>query len=648
LNDHRQASILLQFAVRSSASPDASSEVDPPGKGRYVEVRIRWAKLFASKLAPMGLTIRNLKVRDQILLVTLPPLFVLLCAIGLIYYSFQSALSTERAATKTRDSVLRSDAFLRHTSDASMAVRRYIFNQQREALAAYDTAMTEGRADIIALHDMESDAPDESGTILQIQAAFEELQKQWAIPVIDRVRQGKTFDIASSLADGEDRMATIRTQILRLQGDDERDNEFKVVAAEKLMKRVLAMGIGMAVLLATMLLFLTNIVTRQIVRPVHQLIGASEQVAQGNLAPKLPPPLQNEFGVLSRSFAQMTAALQREREDIASLNRFYESVSQARLETEVYDLILHSLKDRFQPRQIIIFESKLGEGYLEVASSLAPLSKEFAAWPVISDGQNCKAVRVARPFVVNDTCSEPLCPSKFAPPAEGSYYCSPLVTGDMVIGAVRVEAAKDLWTPERQRLLESYLSGAASSLSNLRLLDRMRKQANIDVLTGLYNRRFLEDYARKIFAIAERREQPTGVLMLDLDHFKSFNDVYGHEMGDRILRQFAKTITSSMRETNLAARYGGEEFVVILPDTDTKSCILVAERIRKAVGNMKVSSTTDKSLPQLTASIGVASFPTNGQTPEEVIQASDKALYESKRAGRNRVTVAAISEATLQ
>ncbi len=136
--------------------------------------------------------------------------------------------------------------------------------------------------------------------------------------------------------------------------------------------------------------------------------------------------------------------------------------------------------------------------------------------------------------------------------------------------------------------------------------------------------------------------------MLDLDHFKSFNDVYGHEMGDRILRQFAKTITTSMRETNLAARYGGEEFVVILPDTDTKSCILVAERIRKAVGNMKIASTTEKSLPQLTASIGVASFPAHGHTPEEVIQASDKALYESKRAGRNRVTGAAISETTVQ
>jgi diguanylate cyclase (GGDEF)-like protein len=224
-------------------------------------------------------------------------------------------------------------------------------------------------------------------------------------------------------------------------------------------------------------------------------------------------------------------------------------------------------------------------------------------------------------------------------PTEGSYYCGPLIAGGIIIGSVRMEAAKDLWTPERERLVESYLSGAASALSNLRLLDTMKQQANIDVLTGLYNRRFLEDYARKLFAMARRRAQPVGLIMMDLDHFKNFNDVYGHEIGDRILRHFAKTVTASMRETNLAARYGGEEFVVLLPDTSAKSCALVAERIRKAVMVMVVPSNTDRPLPPVSVSMGIAVFPEHGQTLDEVIQASDKALYESKRGGRNRVTV---------
>jgi diguanylate cyclase (GGDEF)-like protein len=165
------------------------------------------------------------------------------------------------------------------------------------------------------------------------------------------------------------------------------------------------------------------------------------------------------------------------------------------------------------------------------------------------------------------------------------------------------------------------------------------------MLTGLYNRRFLEDYTRKLFAIARRRAQPVAMIMLDLDHFKGFNDIYGHEIGDRILRQFAKVVTNCMRETNLAARYGGEEFVVILPDTGAQDCALVAERIRKAVMTMVVPSNTEKPLPQLTVSVGVATFPEHGETLEEVIQSADKALYESKRNGRNRVTLAAAPEA---
>jgi diguanylate cyclase (GGDEF)-like protein len=342
----------------------------------------------------------------------------------------------------------------------------------------------------------------------------------------------------------------------------------------------------------------------------------------------------------------MTSALRRERGEIAALNRFSEAVTQCTSEIEVYDLVLHSLKERFQPAQVIIFKLNSGESFLEAAATLVPLPKEVGAWPVIEEPHNCKAVRTGRSFVVNDVQLEPLCPSKFLLPAEGSYYCGPLIAGGIIIGSVRMEAAKDLWTPDRQRLLESYLSGAASALSNLRLLERMKQQANIDMLTGLYNRRFMEDYARKLFAIARRRDQPVGLIMMDLDRFKNFNDLYGHEVGDRILRHFAKTVTISMRETNLAARYGGEEFVVLLPDTNANSCALVAERIRKAVMSMVVPSNSDKPLPPLTVSMGIAIFPGHGQNLEEVIQSSDKALYESKRNGRNRVTVSLTQEAT--
>jgi diguanylate cyclase (GGDEF)-like protein len=593
----------------------------------------------------MAFTIRNLKIRDQILLVTLPPLVVLLCAVGLFFYAYWSAINTERAALRSKECVVRGESFLRHITEASVAVRGYVFTRRKDLLASYDKDVNEGQADLLALSDLDAVDPGQLQEVIRIRTEFDQMQKQWALPAIEKVRAGGDFDTAAILSEGQDRLAAIRSQVLKLRTEDEGHNVNEMMGAERVIRRMLVVGVSLAALLAGILVFLTGVVTRLIVAPVLQLIRASEQVGRGDFAPVLPPVADNEFGVLSRSFSHMTTALRREHEEIASLNRFSEAVTQCTSEIEVYDLLLHSLKERFQPRQVIIFKLNPAENFLEAAATLVPLPKEAGAWPVIEEPHNCKAVRTGRSFVVNDVQVEPLCPSKFLLPSEGSYYCGPLIAGGILIGSVRIEAARDLWTPDRQRLLESYLSGAASALSNLRLLDRMKQQANIDVLTGLYNRRFLEDYARKLFAIARRRAQPVGLIMLDLDHFKGFNDVYGHEIGDRILRHFAKTVTNCMRETNLAARYGGEEFVVILPDTGASACAQVAERIRKAVMTMVVPSNTEKPLPQLTVSVGVAAFPEHGQTLEEVIQASDKALYESKRSGRNRVKVAATPEA---
>ncbi len=589
----------------------------------------------------MAFSIRNLKIRDQILLVTLPPLFVLLCSVGLAFYAYASVINSERAELRSKERVILNESFLLHATEASMAVRGYLLARQNNVLVPYDKAVADGLADLNALDDLEVADPGQLQDVSRMRAEFDALRNLWAVPAIEIARAGGDYNAAATMAEGEQRLTAIRTEAFKLRKDTEGKNVSEMKGAEKVVRRMLVVGISLAVVLAGILIFLTEVVTRLIVAPVLQIIRASEQVGRGDFAPVLPPMVDNEFGVLSRSFSEMTSALRRERAEIASLNRFSEAVTQCTSEIEVYDLLLHCMRERFQPGQAIIFKLRREENFLEAAATLVPLPKEGGDRPVIEEPHDCKALRTGRPFVMDDVRLEPPCPSKFFLPTEGNYYCGPLIASGIIIGSVRIEGARDPWTPDRQRLLESYLSGAASALSNLSLLGRMKQQANIDSLTGLFNRRFLVDYSRKVLAIARRRSHPVGVIMLDLDHFKSFNDVFGHEMGDRILRQFAKTVTASMRETNLAARYGGEEFVVILPDTSVQSCFLVAERIRKAVLTMVVPSNNEKPLPQLTVSMGVAAFPEHGKSLEEVIHAADKALYESKRGGRNRVTAAA-------
>jgi len=587
----------------------------------------------------MAFSIRNLKIRQQILLVTLPPLFVLLFAVALLFYAYWMAGHSNLTMRRSLQSVAQSEQILRHLTEMYMGVQGYLFARDPAILGPYEEDSTTILSEFATLRELHSDKPDEVAAVDLLQRAVSRWQTEWANPTISAVARGGALDTPRLLADGERRLAPIRRRMLDLLEADRAENAVALREVEQQMRRLLVVALGVASLVALVVLFVTREVTHLLEQPIRELIEASERVSRGDFKLLLPPAADNEFGVLSQSFSHMTTALRKEREELAALNKFSEAVTQCTSETEIYEHILYYIRERFKPRQVIIFRLNVEENFLEAAASLAPLPDEMRDWPVIPEPHNCKAVRMGRRFRANDVNAEPLCPAKFVPPSEGSYYCGPLIAGGVIIGAVRVEGVKDFWTPERESLLESYLSGAATGLSNLRLLETTKQQANVDELTGLYNRRFLEEYARKLIAMARRKSQPLGVIMMDLDHFKEFNDIYGHETGDRILRHFAKTASRAIREANLAARYGGEEFVVMLPETGAQSSLLVAERIRLAVERTVIPSGTEKPLPQLTVSLGIAIYPEHGQGLEEVLQAADKALYESKRTGRNRTTL---------
>ena len=190
------------------------------------------------------------------------------------------------------------------------------------------------------------------------------------------------------------------------------------------------------------------------------------------------------------------------------------------------------------------------------------------------------------------------------------------------------------------------MSGTASALSNLRLLETMKQRANIDELTGLYNRRFLEDYGRKLIAIARRKESPVGVIMMDLDHFKEFNDRYGHAVGDAALKRFAETAAANMRSTDVIGRLGGEEFCCLLSYTALEQAERVAERIRQQVEKTVVE--IPGSFERTTVSIGVASTDPFGYDIYTLMRLADKAVYDAKRQGRNRVVTALPPEERLR
>ncbi len=192
----------------------------------------------------------------------------------------------------------------------------------------------------------------------------------------------------------------------------------------------------------------------------------------------------------------------------------------------------------------------------------------------------------------------------------------------------------------RQRRLISQLEETNRELeANLRLQKTLRVQAVRDPLTGLFNRRYLEETFERELRRAERARKPLGVIMLDLDHFKAFNDTFGHAAGDAILRFLGQFLLSRSRREDVACRYGGEEFVLIFPDASLDTTARRAEQLRAEARSLQVLH-HGHPLGNVTISVGVAAFPEQGSTTATLLRAADEALYRAKTEGRDRVEVA--------
>lgn len=262
--------------------------------------------------------------------------------------------------------------------------------------------------------------------------------------------------------------------------------------------------------------------------------------------------------------------------------------------------------------------------------------------------ETCWALRRGHMHAATDAgvpcCTHMTVAADDAAPLAGRI-CIPMLAHGETIGLFYVACENAYIADDATHVILQRISEQASlAISNLRLQERLREQSVRDPLTRLYNRRYLEETMAHELARGDAAANPLGVLVMDVDHFKRFNDTMGHDAGDALLAQFAHTISVTIPNTAFACRYGGEEFVVILPRTELKDATAVAEAIRLATQNMRASM-NGKPLPPVTVSIGVAMRGQHGETAKDLISAADGALYEAKRNGRNKVEVAGKTEA---
>ncbi|KTD21244.1 diguanylate cyclase [Legionella londiniensis] len=253
----------------------------------------------------------------------------------------------------------------------------------------------------------------------------------------------------------------------------------------------------------------------------------------------------------------------------------------------------------------------------------------------------CWGIRLGRMHQVDESATTLVCPHTKTNHKDVYHLCIPLMAQNNIYGLLYLETSKESppFHDENQRLLITAFSElTALALANIRLRENLRFQSIHDALTGLYNRRYLEEFLNQQIGQAKRENQQFALLMLDLDHFKSINDAYGHEAGDEVLKEIGEVFRNEMRATDLACRYGGEEFVVFIHNINTENAKNIAENLRLKIYHLNIKH-NDQQIGPITISIGIAIFPNNGQTVGELLGAADGALYQAKKKGRNQVVL---------
>ncbi len=400
---------------------------------------------------------------------------------------------------------------------------------------------------------------------------------------------------------------------------------------------VIFIGLIAVVMLIVFSVFLKTSMTRPLKAITEQIKGLSE--GEVDLSKKIEVGSKDEIAELSSSFNTLIHA-------IHDMNTFKKVIEEDDTLGDVYNRLSKVFYENLGLDDVSIYEVSNRNKTMEMI--ISPFSKEEVSCSreILIDSSLCRARKTGH--TVSSIKYPNIC-KQFLHASEKYHTCIPVIVGGGIGGIVQIQFDKthdkvrQQETPilnaaciERQVLkAEQYIRESSAVIEAKRLTSALRESSVRDQMTGLYNRRFLEEYVETLIAGVTRKGSQVGLLMCDLDYFKEVNDKHGHDVGDIVLKETTNIISKSARAADLVIRFGGEEFLVIVNDAKQGDSLEVAERIRKKIEAHKVK--TSGIVLQKTISIGYCEFPNDTQNFWEAIKYADIALYKAKEGGRNRV-----------
>lgn len=439
-----------------------------------------------------------------------------------------------------------------------------------------------------------------------------------------------------------------------------------------LRNRILILSVGVVCLS----ILLISIMMGRLLLPIRKLSIVAGLVEDGDLSAQSDVKGNDEISFLAKSFNKMVSRLRSNIEEldqkvmertqelnltnhdlietvgklekrnweVTQLNRLAEKLQACHSLDETFSIVSESLSSLFhQASGALYMADSQGKGFdMRVSWGEHPIT------PASFKKDECNAFRQYRIAWSENRDHETLC-SHITPITDHLSMCLPLFGQNEALGLIylvfdaidhaQLDREREQMLDNWYRLATSVTDHLSMAMANLKLRERLQNLSVRDGLTGLFNRRYMEETLAREFMAAERNNSPVGVIILDVDFFKKFNDTYGHEAGDIVLVALAKALTSCVRESDVVCRYGGEEFVVVLPGPPPERAIDRAEIIRSTVEN-ELRIKYNEHVFKLTISLGAAFYPAHGSNPETVLKAADNALYKAKELGRNRAVAA--------
>ncbi len=381
-----------------------------------------------------------------------------------------------------------------------------------------------------------------------------------------------------------------------------------------------------------LLAIFTLSISRALAKPVQSIIEQIRALGEGrvDITKQIQPISKDEIGILTQDFNFLI-------EEIHEMTTFKKVIEEDDSLEDVYSRLGKVFSDKFGLDEFIIYEVNDSQNKMKPVYPIMLNEKDiYCNQEVLINCNLCKVKKTGR--IITSAEYPSIC-KQFRPEIDKVHACIPMIVGGNVGGVVQFLFDRKYFAlngqDRRVFKYEQYIKESQSVIEAKRLMNTLRESALKDALTGLYNRRFLQEYTETLISGVLRRKKTIGLVMCDLDYFKQVNDVYGHNIGDAVLKETAAVIQKCVRASDLVIRFGGEEFLALLIDINEGEAASVAEKIRKTMEETKMK--VPDGILKKTISMGISEFPVDTESFWQAIKFADVALYKAKEAGRNKV-----------